>query len=292
MADIKKRIKKKQSPTKEVLDRLIKNKVAVVGMMGFLIMILSAVFAPLIFDYQRDCINQNLSNRFAPPSAEHWFGTDSFGRDVFARILFGGRISISLGLISTLIALFIGGTLGVLAGYFSKKTDEIIMRVMDAFMAIPGIIFALAIVAALGPSVKNLIIAVLVIQIPSFARITKSAVMPNASQEYVEAAKCYAASPFRIITKYVLPNSMGPVIVQTSMSVAMMIIAMAGLSFIGMGIQPPTPEWGLMLSEAKEYMRFSPLLMFFPGAAIIITALSLNLFGDGLRDALDPKLKD
>jgi peptide/nickel transport system permease protein len=289
---IEKKIKKKQNPTKEVIIRLIRNKSAIIGIILFTIIALLSLFAPLMVDYYEDCLAQNLSQRFLPPSSEHWFGTDAFGRDVFARIIYGGRISISLGLISTIISMLIGGTFGVLAGYYGKKTDEIIMRIMDSIMAIPGIIFALAIVAALGPEIKNLIIAVLIMQIPSFARVTKSAVLGVARAEYIEAAKTYAASPLRIIIKYVLPNSLGPVIVHASMSVAMMIMAMAGLSFIGMGVQPPTPEWGLMLSEAKEYIRYMPRLMFYPGAAIIITALSLNLFGDGLRDALDPKLKD
>jgi peptide/nickel transport system permease protein len=289
---IEKKIKKKQNPTKEVIIRLIRNKSAIIGIILFTIIALLSLFAPLMVDYYEDCLAQNLSQRFLPPSSEHWFGTDAFGRDVFARIIYGGRISISLGLISTIISMLIGGTFGVLAGYYGKKTDEIIMRIMDSIMAIPGIIFALAIVAALGPEIKNLIIAVLIMQIPSFARVTKSAVLGVANAEYIEAAKTYAASPLRIIIKYVLPNSLGPVIVHASMSVAMMIMAMAGLSFIGMGVQPPTPEWGLMLSEAKEYIRYMPRLMFYPGAAIIITALSLNLFGDGLRDALDPKLKD
>jgi len=289
---IEKKIKKNQSPTKEVLMRLFRNKSAMIGIVVFTIIAILSLSAPLLVDYYEDCIEQKLSDRFLPPSAEHWFGTDAFGRDVFARILYGGRISISLGIVSTGISLLIGGTLGLLAGYYGKKTDEIIMRIMDSIMAIPGIIFALAIVAALGPEIKNLIIAVLVMQIPSFARITKSAVLGVANAEYIEAAKTYAASPFRIIVRYVLPNSLGPVIVQASMAVATMIMAMAGLSFIGMGVQPPTPEWGLMLSEAKEYIRYMPGLMYYPGAAIIITSLSLNLFGDGLRDALDPKLKD
>ncbi|MCD4714853.1 MAG: ABC transporter permease [Clostridiales bacterium] len=289
---IEKKIKKKQNPTKEVFMRLLRNKSAMVGIVLFTIITMMSLFAPLMVDYYEDCIEQNLVDRFLPPSPEHWFGTDAFGRDIFARILYGGRISITLGMVSTGISMVIGGTLGVIAGYYGKKPDEIIMRIMDSIMAIPGIIFALAIVAALGPEIKNLIIAVLVMQIPSFARITKSAVIGVANAEYIEAAKTYAASPFRIILRYVLPNSLGPVIVHASMSVATMIMAMAGLSFIGMGVQPPTPEWGLMLSEAKEYIRYMPGMMYYPGAAIIITALSLNLFGDGLRDALDPKLKD
>lgn len=292
MIPVEKKIKKKQNPTKEVLARLVRNRTAIAGMVLFFAMAVLSLTAPLFFDYHEDCIKQNAMERFLPPSSEHWFGTDAFGRDVFARVAYGGRLSITLGLSATILSMIVGGFFGVIAGYYGKKIDEVIMRIMDSIMAIPGIIFALAIVAALGPEIRNLLLAVLILQIPAFARVAKSAVMTVRDEEYIDAAKAHGAHPLRIIFRYVLPNSLGPIIVHTTMSVAIMIIAMSGLSFIGMGIQPPTPEWGLMLSEAKEYIRYAPGLMFYPGLAIIVTALSLNLFGDGLRDALDPKLKD
>jgi len=198
---------------------------------------------------------------------------------VFARIVHGSRISLSLGLVATLFALLIGGSLGAVAGYYGDDLDEVIMRILDTIMAIPSTLFALAVVAALGSSPGTLLTAVLIFQIPSFARIVRSAIMGVAHQEFIDAAEVYGASDFRIILKYAVPNAMGPIVVQTTMSVATLIIIMAGLSFIGMGIQPPTPEWGLMLSESKEYIRHAPWLMYFPGGAIIITALSLNLMG-------------
>ena len=291
--NIPKKIKRRNiSPTMEVILRLLRNKAAVAGMLIFFIVTLAALTAPLFIDYQAQVLKQNMAERFHPPSADHWFGTDAFGRDVFSRIVYGARLSLFLGLVSTAVAAAVGTFFGVLAGYFEKKVDTVIMRIMDTLMAIPSMIFLLAIVATLGTSIPVLLFAVVMVQVPGFTRIVKSAVLMVSGQEYIEAAKAHGALAPRIILRYVLPNAMGPIIVQTSMSVAMMIVVMAGLSFIGMGVQPPTPEWGLMLSDAKEYMRHAPQLMLYPGLAITITALSINLFGDGLRDALDPKLKD
>jgi peptide/nickel transport system permease protein len=287
-----KKKKRMVSPTMEIVLRLTRNKSAVVGMILFTIVAVFALIAPLVIDYQNQCITQNMSQRFQGPSVQHWFGTDSFGRDVFSRVVYGARLSLFLGLISAGISAATGTFFGVLAGYLEGRTDTVIMRIMDTFMAIPSLIFMLAIVATLGNSILVLLFAVVMVQVPSFTRLVKSAVLTVSSQEYIEAAKAHGALAARIILRYVLPNAMGPIIVQTSMSVAMMIVVMAALSFIGMGVQPPTPEWGLMLAEAKQYMRSDPWLMFYPGLAITITALSINLFGDGLRDALDPKLKD
>ena len=290
---IPKKMKKRNiSPTMEVVLRLTRNKAAMVGMFIFILVAVTSLIAPLFIDYQARCIAQNMGLRFQKPSAQFWFGTDAFGRDVFARVVYGARISLFLGLVSTTISAVIGTFFGVLAGYLEGKMDTTIMRIMDTFMAIPGMIFMLAIVATMGTSIPVLLFAVVMVQVPSFTRLVKSAVLTVSGQEYIEAAKAHGALAPRIILKYVLPNAMGPIIVHVSMSVAMMIVVMASLSFIGMGVQPPTPEWGLMLMEAKEYLRFAPQLMFYPGLAIVITALSINLFGDGLRDALDPKLKD
>ena len=291
---IPKKIKQNNvSPTMEVVLRLMRNKAAVAGTFFFLVGAVTALLAPLFIDYQERCIAQNMALRFQKPSAEFWFGTDAFGRDVFARVVYGARLSLLLGLVSTAIATVIGTLFGVVAGYTDdEKIDKVIMRGMDTLMAIPTMILMLAIVATLGTSIPVLLGAVVLVQIPSFTRLVRSAVLTVSGQEYIEAAKAHGALAPRIILRYVLPNAMGPIIVQASMSVAMMIVVMAGLSFIGMGVQPPTPEWGLMLMEAKEFMRHAPMLMFYPGLAIVITALSINLFGDGLRDALDPKLKD
>ena len=201
-------------------------------------------------------------------------------------------MSLSIGEVTSLITLVVGGMLGAVAGYYGGAVDNIIMRIMDTFMCIPFMLLALAIVASLGPSMTNLLIAITISNIPSTTRLGRSCILTVVDQDYVEAAKSYCANDLRIIVKYILPNAMGPIIVNTTMGMASMILAAAGLSFIGMGIQPPDPEWGSMLSSARDFMRTSPYLLYIPGIAIVLSVLSINLVGDGLRDALDPKLKD
>ena len=282
---------KGRSQISTVWRRLRKNKLAVVGLFILTIMLLVALFAGILTDYETEVIKMDMPNRMAPPSASHILGTDSYGRDIFARIIYGSRYSLSIGFLSVLFALAMGGALGSIAGYFGGKVDNIIMRIMDVFLAVPSIIMAIAIVSTLGTGFRNLIIALAVSTVPTFARLLRSTILSIKDSDYVEAARAVGTSTPRIIIRHILPNSVGPVIVQTTFSVASSILSAAGLSFLGIGVKPPAPEWGAMLSEGKEFIRDIPHLVVFPGLAIALTVLALNLLGDGLRDALDPRLK-
>ena len=284
--------RRKQSQAAEVWRRLRKSKTAMIGLVVLCMILLMAIFADVICDYDTMAVQQDSTNRLSPPSSEHWFGTDGYGRDIFARVVHGSRVSIAIGLAATVGSVLISGVLGSAAGYYGGKIDNLIMRITDMFMAIPSELLALAIVAALGPSIVNLLIAVTIARIPPFTRVIRSSILTVVDQEYVEAAEAAGASDFFIILRHILPNAMGPIIIQATMGVGRMILTAAGMSFIGMGVQPPQPEWGAMLAEGREFMRYSPYITIFPGAAIILTSLSLNLLGDGLRDALDPKLKN
>ncbi|MDD7672385.1 MAG: ABC transporter permease [Clostridia bacterium] len=282
---------KKKNKFAEVWKRLCKNTGAVIGMIIILIFVLGAVFANIIRPYDL-VIRQEAAIRLDPPSAEHWFGTDAYGRDVFARVLYGSRISLSIGFFTAAFSLIFGGILGAAGAYYGGQVDNIIMRVMDMFTAIPGTLLALAIVAALGTSMVNLLIAITISSIPGFVRLIRSTVLTVVESDYVEAARACGTGDARIILRHILPNAIGPIIVQTTTSISDMILTASGLSFIGMGVQAPTPEWGAMISEAREFYRQKPYLVIFPGVCIILTALSFNLIGDGLRDALDPRLRD
>lgn len=283
---------KKVNPAAEVWHRLKKSKLAMLGLFFILLLAFVAIFADFICDYETMAIGQNISISKQPPSVEHIFGTDGQGRDLFARVIHGARISLGLGLACTALSALLGLILGSICGYFGGLIDSVVMRVLDCIMCIPGVLMALALVAALGQSIGNLIIALTVSYVPSFTRIVRASVMTVAGNEYVEAARASGLSTSRIITKYILPNAAGPIIVEVTMNVASIIKAVASLSFIGLGVVPPTPEWGAMLSESREFMRYAPYLVIFPGLAIVITSLAFNLLGDGLRDALDPRLKD
>ncbi len=283
---------KKQSQVKEVFRRLKKNKPALIGLIVISIIILVAIFADFIVDYETVAIEQNISQRLRPPSREHWMGTDGFGRDVFARIVHGTRVTLSLSLVTTFSSAFLGSIIGAIAGYFGGRIDNIIMRINDTIMCIPPILLSLSVVAALGAGLRNLFIAILVASTPGFVRLIRSVVLGVRSEEFIEAAHALGTSDIKIIWNHVLPNAMGPIIVQSTMYVAGMILLTSGLSFLGLGVQPPVPEWGYMLNEGREFIRHSPHLIYMPGIAIVISALSLNLLGDGLRDALDPKLKN
>ena len=282
---------KKRSQWLEVWRRLKRNKMAVLGLVILIILVLLAVFANVIANYDNVVIKQNLSQRLQAPSAAHWLGTDEFGRDIFARLVHGTRVSLQVGIIAVGIAIVIGGILGAIAGYYGGKLDNIIMRIMDIFLAVPSILLAIAIVSALGPSILNLMLAISISSVPSYARIVRASVLSIRDQEFIEAAKAIGASNTRIIFRHIIPNSLAPVIVQATLGVASAILSTAGLSFIGLGIQPPAPEWGSMLSGGRQYLRYAWWVTTFPGVAIMITILSLNLLGDGLRDALDPRLK-
>lgn len=274
---------------KEVFGRMKKNKLAMFGLAIIVLLVITAIFADLIAPY--DFSTNDLENQFASPSNEHFFGTDEFGRDIFSRIVYGSRISLQVGFISVGIALIAGVGLGAIAGFYGGKVDTILMRLIDIIQSLPDILLAIAIMAVLGPGLSNLMIAVGIAAIPGYAKIVRSSVLSIKDSEYVEAARANGSSDFRIIMKHIIPNCLAPIIVQATLGVAYAIINAAGLSFIGLGLEPPTPEWGAMLSGGRAYIRDFPHMTMFPGLAIVITIFALNVLGDGLRDALDPKLK-
>lgn len=281
---------KRQSLWLDTWQRLRKNKAAFLGLMILLFLAFVAIFADVIAPFSFS--SQNLNATFVMPNATHWFGTDNFGRDIFSRIVYGSRISLQIGFIAVGIALFLGGFIGAISGYFGGIFDTLFMRLVDIMLAVPTILLAISIVAVLGPGITNLMIAVGVSSIPSYARVMRANVMSIKEMQYIEAARAMGTTNFWIILKHVIPNTLAPVIVQSTIGVAGAILSAAGLGFIGLGIQPPNPEWGSMLSAGRHFIRDYPHLTMYPGLAIMITILSLNLLGDGLRDVLDPKLKD
>jgi peptide/nickel transport system permease protein len=281
--------RKTRSQLGEVLFRLRKSPLAMFGLAVVLILIFCALFADVIAPHSYS--KQNLSHMFEAPSRQYLLGTDEFGRDILSRLIYGARVSLQVGFIAVGIALFVGGLLGAVSGYYGGWIDNGIMRVMDVLLSIPQTLLAIAIVAALGPGLMNLMIAVGISAVPNYARIVRSSVLSIRGMEFIEAARAVGSPDIRIILKHILPNSMAPIIVQSTLGVASAILNAAGLSFIGLGIQPPYPEWGAMLSGGRQYIRDYPHLTLYPGLAIMITILALNFLGDGLRDALDPKLK-
>ncbi|MEY8365562.1 ABC transporter permease [Anaerovoracaceae bacterium 41-7] len=286
-----KKTSKKNSQMKEIWRRFKKSKTAMLGLVLLIFILLIAIFADLIVPYQ-EAIAQNPAIRLQGPSAAHWFGTDEIGRDLFARIVHGSRYSLLIGISTSIFALLIGGLLGAAAGYYGKTVDNVIMRLVDVVMTVPPILLSLAVVAALGANLRNLLIAITISCVPSMVRMVRSVVLTVIDNDYIEAARSYGGSDLRIILKYVIPNALGPIIVTTTMNVSSMILSASGLSFLGMGVQPPAPEWGALLSDARQYMFNAPYLLYIPGIFIVLAALCFNLAGDGLRDALDPKLKD
>ena len=290
MNEKRNRKSKKTNQMKEIWRRFRKSKTAMLGLCLLIFVLCIAIFADVITPYE-NAISQS-ANRLDGPSAAHIFGTDELGRDLFARIVHGSRYSLLIGVSTSVLALVIGGLLGAIAAYCGGWVDNIIMRLTDVVMTVPPILLSLAVVAALGGSLRNLLIAITISCVPSMLRLVRSVVLGVVDEDYIEAARSYGASDMRIILKYVIPNALGPIIVTTTMNVANMILSAAGLSFLSLGVQPPAPEWGALLSDAKTYMFTAPHLLYIPGIFIVIAALSFNLAGDGLRDALDPKLKD
>lgn len=282
---------KKKSQFVEVWKCLCRNKTAVLGLVIVALLTLMAILSPILIDYETQVIKTNYSEALQAPSADHWFGTDEMGRDILLRVMYGSTVSLSIGVVTVAVSLTVGLILGAAAGYFGGKTDMIIMRIMDIFLAIPGTLLAICIVASLGNSIPNLVIAQAVSSIPTFSRVVRGAVITARDADYVEAARAIGAKDATIIFHEVLPNSLAPIIVQTTLQVASVILSIAGLSFIGLGIPAPRPEWGAMLSGARAYIRDYSYMCLFPGLAIMTTILSLNLLGDGLRDALDPRLR-
>ena len=269
--------------------RLRRDHAAVAGLIIIVALVIIAIAAPWITPY--DPNDQSFRIKLKPPSSEHWLGTDEFGRDVLSRVLVGTRVALYVGIVPVIAAMVIGITLGLAAGYYGKSLDQVIMRLIDILLAFPWLLLAIGIMAVLGPGINNVVIAVAIVYIPAFARIVRGSVLSIKEKEYVEAARAMGQPNPQIITRHVLANAWAPIIVLATLSIGQAIIYAAGLSFIGLGTQPPNADWGVMLSSGREYLRDAPWLGFFPGLAILIAVLAFNLFGDGLRDALDPRMQ-
>jgi peptide/nickel transport system permease protein len=279
----------KASRAKAFYKKLSKNKAAMFGALIVIIIAFLAIFAPLLAPY--DPTEMALSKKLQAPSSENWLGTDDKGRDIYSRLLFGARISLTVGILSTLLGAFVGILLGIISGYYGKWVDSLIMRICDVLLAFPGILLALAIVSVLGASTTNVVIAVAFFAVPTFARIVRGSTLTVKKLEYIDAIKAMGSSDFRIIFKHILPNILSPIIVQATLYIASAIITASSLSFLGMGTKPPTPEWGTMLAQGRSYLAQAPHVTLIPGLAILLVVVGFNLFGDGLRDALDPKSK-
>ena len=272
--------------------RFKKNKLAMFGLIVILLLLLLCMSAPLYIDYE-DVYTQSMADRFISPGSEgHWLGTDQLGRDLFARIMYGGRISLMAGLVTVGIALVLGVIIGGVAGYFGGKVDNVLMRICDVFMAVPQMLLAMAVVSALGQGTFKMLIALSVAQFPRYARTVRASILTLRNQEFVEAAKCCGTSSARIIFKHIIPNGLGPVIVSATLGLGSTILSIASLGFLGIGVASPTPEWGTILSENRTNIRYYPYLGLVPGIFIMISVMCLNFIGDGLRDALDPRTKN
>ncbi|KIZ53811.1 ABC transporter permease [Bacillus safensis] len=278
-----------QSLILESMKQFFQHKLAVIGSVIVFLFLILAIFAPIIAPYGIN--EQSLGERFSAPSAAHWFGTDDFGRDIFSRVVHGARISLWVGFFSVLGSVILGTLLGLIAGYGGRVLDAVISRLFDILLAFPSILLAIAIVSILGPSLQNALIAIAIINVPTFGRLVRSKVLSIKQEEYVLAAKAVGMSHGRIVLRHILPNSMVPVIVQATLAIGTAIIEAAALGFLGLGAQAPSPEWGKMLADARPYLVQAPWTLFFPGIAIMLTVLGFNLMGDGLRDTLDPKMK-
>ena len=281
---------RKRSRLGEIWHQFRKNPGAMVGLCFLLVLFLIAVTIPLWLDEEK-YIGQNISERMMKPCLQHLFGTDDKGRDMFWRVLYGSRFSLAIGFVAVMVSLAVGVPLGAVAGYYGGKLESVIMRITDVFSAIPGILMAVVIVSVLGNGTFNLMLAVGITSIPGFTRTTRAAVLTVRNEEYIEAARALGKPESYIIAVYVLPNCLSPIIVQATLRVASAIITASSLSFLGLGISPPTPEWGSLLNAGKQYIRGNSYLTLFPGLAIMITVLCFNLVGDGIRDAMDPKLR-
>lgn len=280
---------KKESLLHQTWVGLKKNRLAMFGLFLLAVLIFVAIFADQIAPYGVD--EQNLVNRFVAPCAKFIFGTDDFGRDIFSRIVYGSRYSLAIGAIAATLSAVVGMLIGSIAGFYGGTPDNVLMRLIDVMMAIPSTLLGISIVAALGNGIRNVIIAVAIGAVPAYARIVRASILTVKEQEYIEAAHSIGASDLRIIMRHVLPNCLAPIIVQITMSVAKAILEASALSFIGLGVQPPSAEWGAMLAAGRAYIRKAWWIVTFPGLAIAMIIFGLNLFGDGLRDALDPRLK-
>lgn len=282
--------KKKRSGFAEFWRRFRKNRLSMLGLTILVLFFVAAILADVIAPYGYEV--QDLNAIGQPVSSSHIFGTDNLGRDIFSRVVHGARISLQIGFISVSIALFFGGILGAVAGFYGRWLDTLIMRLADVMMSIPGVLLAIVVVSVLGTGMRNLMIAIGISSIPSYVRIVRASVMTLRNEEYVEAARLSGGSDFRIIVRHIIPNIMAPVIVQVTLGLGLSILSAAGLSFLGLGVQAPQPEWGCMLSSGRAYIRTMPQIVIAPGLALVMLVLSLNMIGDGLRDALDPRMKN
>ena len=281
---------KKVSQSRDILRRFLKNRPAIGGMIILCLLLILFIGGCILIPEQR-CYDVS-GTPFQGPSAEHWFGTDHIGRDVFARVVHGSKISMTIGIGSTVISVALGSLIGAVCGYFGGRVDNIIMRFFDIIMCIPGMLLIIALVAALGIGVGNLLIAMIVSMVPGTVRFVRSTVLNLTDMEYIQCAKTYGTGNFTIIVRHVLPNALGPIIILMASNVAAAIMSAASFSFLGFGVQPPTPEWGLLLSNSRQYFFTSLHYAVFPGLAILLTVLCFNLLGDGLRSALDPRLSE
>ena len=285
-----KQLPPKQNNAQATWLALTKHKPAMAGLIVVILLFLFAYIAPLFVPMEK-AITMNAAIKLQTPSAEHWFGTDVLGRDIFARIVNGASVSLTMGFIPTFVSMFIGMFLGAAAAYYGGWLDNLIVRFCDIFACIPGILLSITLVSVLGTGLNNMIIAITISSIPGRTRFVRSVVLSITEQDYIEAARASGASPIRLIFKHILPNAFGPLMLSATSSIASMILMGAGLSFLGLGLSPPYPEWGAMLYEARESILRAPYLFYFPGLFIVVAMLAFNLLGDGLRDVLDPKLK-
>jgi peptide/nickel transport system permease protein len=281
---------KVSGPWRDAWKAFRKNKTAMLGLGIIVFFVLIALLAPFIAPYGFK--EQELVNRLKAPSAEHWFGTDDLGRDMFTRILYGARISLWVGFFSVIGSIVIGTFLGILAGFYGKWIDMLISRMFDILLAFPSILLAIAIVAILGPSLQNALYAIAIVNIPTYGRLVRAKVLSLKSEEYITAARAIGMTNNRILLTHILPNSLTPIIVQGTLGIATAIIEAAALGFLGLGAQPPDPEWGKMLSDSRQFIQKAPWTVIFPGLSIMLTVLGFNLVGDGLRDVLDPRMKN
>lgn len=277
----------KQFWTLPGLKRFRRNYGALLGLALIVMLVLVALFAPQLAPVPPE--QQNLRARLRPPSVEHPLGTDEFGRSVLSRVIYGARISLFTGLVPVTLAATLGTLIGLTAGFFRGRLDNVLMRMMDVLLSFPSLLLALAVVGALGPGLLNAVIAVAVVSIPEYARIVRSVVLGAREEDYVQAARAAGAGNWRLMIKHILPSTLGPLTVQATLGIGFAILSMAGLSFLGLGVQPPTADWGEMLSRGRRYLPEASWLLIFPGLAISLTVLAFNLVGDGLRDALDPR---
>ena len=276
--------------SQEIVYRFRKNKVTLIGVFIIVLLIIVIVFAETISPYNRG-IKNNYKERLQGPSLNHPFGTDGYGRDIMTRVIHGAKYTMLIAFLSSILAQVVGSLIGAIASFY-PKIDNILMRILDVFQAIPSLLLALAIAAALGTSIPNLIIAMMIARVPGAARSARAVTLSLVAQDHIEAARSYGCNDFQLIFEHILPNALGPIIVDFTISLSSTTLQVSSLSYIGLGVQPPTPEWGVLLNEAREFMLTAPHTIIFPGLAILLTSLAFNLVGDGLRDAMDPRLRD